>query len=240
LNLDDLVRIDGPQRPDRIRHILRQVAGSLAEAHGVGLIHRDIKPGNVILVPERGGAVDVAKVVDFGLVKDLDRETRVSGDHPIAGTPLYLSPEAITSPERTDARSDLYSLACLGYFLLTGHPVFEGATVIEVCGRHLHAQPTPPAERLGRPVPEKLSALLLSCLEKNPDLRPASARAFISALDACDDVQPWTDDQARDWWESEGRRILAGASARERSTEAGLTSIIRPVDTAVPHAVDLR
>jgi serine/threonine-protein kinase len=233
LNLEDLVGFDGPQRPDRIRHILRQVAGSLAEAHGVGLIHRDIKPGNVILVPERGGAVDVAKVVDFGLVKDLDRETKVSLDHPIAGTPLYLSPEAITAPERMDARSDLYSLGCLGYFMLTGHPVFEGATVIEVCGRHLHALPIPPGERLGRPVPQKLSALILSCLEKDADRRPLSARAFIAALDACDDIPTWTDDQARDWWSAEGARILAGAPARERAPSTGLTSVIRPVDTAV-------
>ncbi len=233
LNLEDLVRLDGPQPPGRIRHILRQVAGSLAEAHGVGLIHRDIKPGNVILVPERGGALDVAKVVDFGLVKDLDRETRVSVDHPIAGTPLYISPEAITAPEQVDARSDLYSLGCVGYFLLTGRPVFEGGTVIEVCSRHLHALPTPPGERLGRPVPESLSALILSCLEKDPDRRPSSARAFITALDGCDDVPPWTDDQARDWWRTEGASLIAQATAGQVSPSADLTTFVRRADTAV-------
>jgi eukaryotic-like serine/threonine-protein kinase len=165
--------------------------------------------------------------VDFGLVKDLDQETRVSVDHPIAGTPLYLSPEAITAPERVDARSDLYSLGCLGYFLLTGRPVFEGATVIEVCSRHLHAAPTPPEERLGRPLPDMLSALLLACLEKDPDRRPSSARAFIVALEACDDVPPWTDDQAREWWASKGASLPARAPAERVVSPAGLTTFIR-------------
>jgi hypothetical protein len=215
LNLDDLVRFDGPQPAGRVVQILRQVAGSLAEAHGVGLIHRDIKPANVILVPERGGAPDVAKVVDFGLVKDLDQDADLSRDDRIAGTPLYLSPEAVTSPEQVDARSDLYSLGCVGYYLVTGHRVFEGRNVVEVCSHHLHSRPVPPADRLGRPVPETLSGLLLACLEKEPQRRPASARALLTMLDAAvgDDVPPWTDDQARAWWSTQGARIIAQGKA---------------------------
>jgi eukaryotic-like serine/threonine-protein kinase len=231
LNLEDLVRLDGAQEPGRVRHILRQVAGSLAEAHAVGLIHRDIKPGNVIVVPDRGGAQDVAKVVDFGLVKDLEQETRLSGDAGIAGTPLYLSPEAISAPDRVGPRSDLYALGCLGYFLLTGRPVFEGQTVVEVCSHHLHATPLPPAERLGRPVPESLSALLLSCLEKDPDRRPATARALIAALDACDDVPMWTDDQAGAWWSTTGARIPARRAAGQIPVTATAVSFIRRSDT---------
>jgi hypothetical protein len=230
LNLEDLVRLDGAQEPGRVRHIIRQVAGSLAEAHAVGLIHRDIKPGNVILVPERGGAQDVAKVVDFGLVKDLEQETRLSGDHAIAGTPLYLAPEAISAPEQMDARSDLYALGCLGYFLLTGRPVFEGASVIEVCSRHLHAVPVPPADRLGRPVPQTLSALMLSCLEKDSDRRPASARALIAALDACDDVSGWTDEQAKAWWSTKGSGFLARRPAGRLAPTATAVSFIRRGD----------
>ena len=156
-------------------HVLRQVASSLAEAHEIGLIHRDVKPANVILVPQRGGAPDVAKVVDFGLVKDLDQDTDLSRDDQIAGTPLYLAPEAITAPGRVGARSDLYSLGCVGYYLLTGHPVFEGRNMVEVCGHHLHTRPVPPAARLGQPVPDGLAALLLSCLEKEPSRRPSYA-----------------------------------------------------------------
>src|SRR5262249_4750253 len=161
-----------------------QVAGSLSEAHGIGLIHRDIKPANVILVAERGGARDVAKVVDFGLVRDLDEGSETTKDEFIRGTPHYLSPEAINAPATVDARSDLYALAAVGYLLLTGRLVFEGQTVIEVCGHHLHTAPTAPAERLGRPLPESLSRLILDCLEKDPDRRPDSATEFLARLDA--------------------------------------------------------
>jgi eukaryotic-like serine/threonine-protein kinase len=230
VNLEDLVRRCGAQPPGRICHILRQVAGSLAEAHGVGLIHRDIKPGNVILVPERGGARDVAKVVDFGLVRELERDAGVSADGGFAGTPLYLAPEAITDPDRVDARSDLYSLGCVGYFLLTGRPVFEGGTVLDVISRHLHVEPVPPAERIGQPVPESLSALVLSCLEKEPARRPVSALACIAALDAADDVPPWTDEQARDWWSTEGARLL---DRDHVPTETAVSTIIRRSGPAV-------
>ena len=231
VNLEDLVRADGPQPPGRVVHILRHVAGSLAEAHGIGLIHRDIKPANVILVPERGGALDVAKVVDFGLVKDLDQAVDLTSAGQMAGTPLYLSPEAITSPEQVDARSDLYSLGCVGYYLLTGRRVFEGRSVGELCSHHLHSQPMPPGERLGQPVPQSLATLLMACLEKEPARRPPSARALLTALDACTDVSPWTEDRARTWWSTQGARIIErargsakGAPARE-GTSALATSV---------------
>src|SRR5262249_20066548 len=149
VNLDKLVRRHGPLPPGRIVHILRQVAGSLSEAHGIVLIHRDIKPANIILVPEHGGALDVAKVVDFGLVRDLDETTGLTNDNIVRGTPDYMSPEAIRTPDSVDARSDLYALGAVAYLLLTGRVVFEGRTVVEVCDHHLHAKPVAPAERLG-------------------------------------------------------------------------------------------
>jgi len=209
LNLEDLTRHDGPQSPGRVVHVLRQVAASLGEAHEIGLIHRDVKPANVILVPQRGGAPDVAKVVDFGLVKDLDQDSDLSRDDQIAGTPLYLAPEAITAPSRVGARSDLYSLGCVGYYLLTGHPVFEGRNMVEVCGHHLHTRPVPPAARLGQPVPDGLAALLLSCLEKEPSRRPSYAGELLQALDGLSDVPPWTNEQARAWWSARGAPIVA-------------------------------
>jgi eukaryotic-like serine/threonine-protein kinase len=227
VNLEDLVRREGAQPPARVRHILRQVAGSLAEAHGVGLIHRDIKPGNVILVPERGGARDVAKVVDFGLVRDLEQETEAPDDDGFAGTPLYLAPEAITHPDAVDARSDLYSFGCVGYFLLTGRPVFEGETVIEVVGSHLHKQPVPPDQLTESPVPASLSALILSCLEKEPDQRPGSALACIAALDASQDVSAWRDEEAMAWWSTEGARLLARASDARGEPSTGEVTILR-------------
>ncbi|HEY8231029.1 MAG TPA: serine/threonine-protein kinase [Vicinamibacteria bacterium] len=217
LNLEDLTRHDGPQSAGRVVHVLRQVASSLAEAHEIGLIHRDVKPANVILVPQRGGAPDVAKVVDFGLVKELDQDTDLSRDDQIAGTPLYLAPEAITSPGRVGARSDLYSLGCVGYFLLTGRPVFEGRNMVEVCGHHLHTKPQPPAERLGQPVPAGLSALLLACLEKDPAERPSFAGAFLDTLDRLADVPPWTGELARAWWTTRGAPIVARVRAEAKA-----------------------
>jgi serine/threonine-protein kinase len=211
LNLEDLVRLDGPQPPGRVVHILRQVAGSLSEAHDIGLVHRDVKPSNVILVAERGGAPDVAKVVDFGLVKDLDERSWRTQDGNVFGTPHYLSPEVISSTSQVGPASDLYSLGCVGYFLLTGQRVFDGKSVIEVCTQHLTAEPMPPAERLGRPVPEDLSAVLMTCLEKAPEHRPSSARALIALLDACDDSESWTSDRARAWWIRRGAEMIEHA-----------------------------
>lgn len=210
VNLEELVRHFGPQHPGRVAHILRQVAGSLAEAHAAGLIHRDVKPANVFLC-ERGGVPDVAKVLDFGLARDVERSasTAVTQVDGIAGTPQYLAPEAITAPETVDSRTDLYALGAVGYFLLAGVPVFEGRTVVEVCSHHLHTRPVPPSDRAGRPVPNALEALLLSCLEKDPRRRPQSAIAFAERLAACGDVGAWGEREARAWWTRNGDGVRA-------------------------------
>jgi len=202
MDLDALVREDGPQPPARVAQVLRQVASALVEAHGIGLIHRDIKPENVILC-ERGGTPDVAKVVDFGLVRALEpaSEARLTRDDVVQGTPLYLSPEAIQAPDAVDARSDLYGLGGVGYYLLTGTHVFSGATTVEVCSHHLHTCPQPPSERLGRPVPAGLERLVLACLEKDPARRPGSAAELRDALADLDDVGTWSEREAREWWE---------------------------------------
>jgi serine/threonine-protein kinase len=216
-DLDALVRSDGPQPPARVAHVLRQVASALVEAHGIGLIHRDIKPENVILC-ERGGIPDVAKVVDFGLVRDLEPASgaRLTLTNVIHGTPLYLSPEAIRAPDDVDARSDLYGLGAVGYFLLTGTHVFGGATTVEVCSHHLHSTPVPPSERLGRPVPAGLERLILACLEKDPARRPASAADLRDALGGLDDVGVWGEREARVWWE----RWRQGSRGQPRAAAA--------------------
>jgi eukaryotic-like serine/threonine-protein kinase len=216
LDLETLVRADGAQLPARALHVLKQVAGALAEAHDRGLIHRDVKPANIILC-ERGGVADVAKVVDFGLVKSIEGTpsdpglTRVDA---IAGTPLYISPEALTAPETVDGRSDLYGLGAVGYFLVTGQTVFEGRTVVEIASHHLHTKPTPPSERLGSPLPPRLEAVILACLEKDKERRPRNAHGLLQTLAACDDVGVWREDEARGWWETRGREIRAERSAR--------------------------
>ena len=229
VTLEQLVAIDGPQPPGRVVHIMRQVAASLSEAHGIGLVHRDIKPSNVILVAERGGAQDVAKVVDFGLVKEMDEDAGLTREGRLAGTPHYLAPEVITSSRDVVPQSDLYALGCVGYFLLTGQRVFEGQSVIEICSHHLYTAPVPPAVRLGQPVPESLSQIVLACLEKSPARRPATAQALVDMLDACGDVDAWTTDTARVWWNIRGPALMARARRRQAEPSDGEQRIAGPV-----------
>jgi hypothetical protein len=202
LDLQRLVDQYGPLEPARAINILTQVSGALAEAHARSLIHRDIKPANIVLT-ERLDEPDIVKVVDFGLVKKFGGNLAVSaaGDA-ITGTPLYMSPESISRPETVDGRSDLYAVGAVAYFLLTGQHVFEAATVIEVCSKHMLETPVPPSSRLGKPLPADLEALVLGCLAKNRDDRPASATALRTALLACADAGRNDLPAARAWWQA--------------------------------------
>jgi eukaryotic-like serine/threonine-protein kinase len=212
-SLADVIEESGPMPPARVIHVLDQVAGALAEAHGIGLIHRDIKPANVFLT-EQGGVPDVAKVLDFGLVKQLGE---TSGDpltrtDTLTGTPLYMAPEAITSPDQIDARTDLYAVGAVGYFLLTGHDVFTGRTVVEVCSHHLHSTPIPPTQRLGRPIDADLEGVILRCLEKDPAARPSDARSLQRELRACRAARSWSEEDARHWFEMHAESLHARQS----------------------------
>jgi len=145
----------------------------------------------------------VVKVVDFGLVKDLEADptTGLTAENTLTGTPLYLAPEAIRSPRGFGVLSDIYAVGALGYYLLTGQPVFVGESVVEVCGHHLHTRPTPPSERAGQPVPAALEALILRCLAKDPKDRPRSAAVLLAEIEALPDVPEWTQAEARERWE---------------------------------------
>ncbi|HEY8079270.1 MAG TPA: serine/threonine-protein kinase [Labilithrix sp.] len=208
ISLEDLVREDGPQPPARVAAILRQICGALNEAHEAGLVHRDVKPSNVLLC-ERGGMVDVVKVLDFGLVKSMSMTAGglVTDTNVVAGTPLYLSPEALTSPSTIDGRADLYALGATAYFLLTGHTVFDGKSAVEVCGRHLHDVPVPPSKRAEQAIPEDLERIVLRCLEKERSARFASAAAMGEALASCSS-DGWSDSRARAWWKKRGADLL--------------------------------
>jgi len=210
VDLERLVREAGPLEPARVIRILVQACGSLAEAHALGLIHRDIKPANIILT-ERADESDIVKVVDFGLVKTTvaSSDPAVTHVNAITGTPLYLSPESITAPETVDGRADLYALGAVGYFLLTGKHVFDGASIVEVCSKHLLETPVPPSERAGRPMPDDLQNAILSCLAKAASDRPASAQSLRAQLLACADASRWDAEAARTWWRDEGTRIRA-------------------------------
>jgi serine/threonine-protein kinase len=220
LTLDQVVAGDGPQDPARVAHVLRQVLGALAEAHGIGLVHRDVKPGNVVLC-ERGGVPDVAKVLDFGLVKELESDTGLSLEGALVGTPLYLAPEAIRSPA-ADPRADVYSVGAVAYFLLTGAHVFEGRSVIEICSQHLHATPVPPSERLGRALPAGIEEWVLACLAKDPGQRPRSAAEAGAALERAA-PRPWTAEEARTWWAGKGRALAALRRADAPGVHDGVT-----------------
>ena len=162
INLDDLIKDFGPLPESRVIEILRQICGSLAEAHDIGLIHRDIKPANVIL-SLRAGIPDFVKVLDFGLVKVVDEseEAKLTRANVTVGTPHYLSPEAVERPESVTPLSDLYAIGALGYFLLTGTTVFTGKTIMEICMKHVRTNPDPPSVRLGRPVSPVLEEIIL-------------------------------------------------------------------------------
>jgi serine/threonine protein kinase len=177
----------------------KQKAGSFLSC--AGLVHRDIKPANVLLT-RRGGQCDTAKLLDFGLVKAVHpgHELEKTVAHRIMGTPRYLAPEAVQTPDLVDARSDLYSLGAVGYFLVTGQPVFDSETVKDLLNSHLIAPPPRPSNRLGRPVSRDLEDLLLQCLAKSPAERPPSARWLGEALARCNAAAQWTPADAEGWW----------------------------------------
>ncbi|MFN0051416.1 MAG: serine/threonine protein kinase [Planctomycetales bacterium] len=203
INLEELVDRYGPQSEARTVAILKQVCGSLAEAHRHGLIHRDIKPANIMLT-ERGGIYDYVKLLDFGLVKavDADQEAKLTAAGSLTGTPLYLSPEAIHNPESVDGRSDLYAVGAVGYFLLTGTPVFQGNSVLDIVQKHASHPPEQPSARLGQSVSPALESLILNCLAKRRDDRPKSADDLADALSQIVVDPPWTTKDAALWWEA--------------------------------------
>ncbi|TVR01885.1 MAG: hypothetical protein EA398_09020 [Deltaproteobacteria bacterium] len=202
ITLHDLVALQGPLLPGRVIHLLRQCCGSLAEAHDIGLLHRDVKPEN-IMVLRMGRVADFVKVLDFGLVREVNAppDMRVTNAETILGTPHYMAPETIRG-DRIDPRSDLYSLGCVAYFLLCGHRVFKGSSAVQACMAHLTEAPRPPSER-GRNlvIPASLERLVMQLLSKDPEDRPASASELRELLGALEGVGAWTEEDALSWWE---------------------------------------
>jgi serine/threonine-protein kinase len=203
LSLQDLVDEYGPLRPERALHLLRQVVGALREAHAIGLIHRDIKPSN-ILACERGRVYDVAKLVDFGIVHSQgiglgDAEKRLTMEGSISGSPAYLSPEQAVPNKPVDARTDIYGLGGVAYFLLTGRPPFERESAMEMLMAHVYEAVTPLHEFLPD-VPPDLEQVVMRCLEKDPSRRYPDADALARALAECHSAGAWTQEQAARWW----------------------------------------
>ena len=200
-DLDTLVRKYGPLPAERVVHLLRQVCDSLAEAHDTGLIHRDVKPANIFTC-RFGRATDWIKVLDFGMVKlpDGKGDSMLTGENMAGGTPAFMAPEqAVSGP--VDGRSDLYSLGCVAYWLLTGEPVFSGHTPIETIVQHVKSAPTPPSAHSEVPVPPALDSIVLSCLAKSPDDRPQTADALARLLEAVELDREWDSERSREWWD---------------------------------------
>ncbi|HEX4350599.1 MAG TPA: serine/threonine protein kinase, partial [Verrucomicrobiae bacterium] len=226
VNLHDLVARFGPQPEGRVIHILTQICDSLAEAHALGLIHRDIKPGNVFLC-RRGGVPDCVKVLDFGLVRDyrngISEPVIIGGERVVEGTPWFMPPESIRGSVPVGPCSDLYSLAALGYFLLTGHYIFDAENISEIHEKQLTTTPILPHQRTTNPISAEMEDLLLRCLEKDMNLRPQSAGELRKLLLALSAATEWTTEASASWW-----------TAYENQPEPGSDGTIP--DTSTPMA----
>jgi hypothetical protein len=207
LDLERLVGRFGPMPAGRVIHYLRQLCGSLAEAHAAQLVHRDIKPAN-LLACRVGGVADTLKVVDFGVAKPLTGEALgLTVDRVLLGTPEYMAPELFESSERATPQSDLYSVGAVAYFLLTAQPVFEVQSLTELCLAALTRVPEPPSLRLGAAVDPQLEAAILACLAKRSESRPASARALLSMLERSKQANAWPVAEAEAWWNAHGSEL---------------------------------
>lgn len=224
-SLEELIVKFGPQPPERVIYLLRQICGALHEAHSIGLIHRDIKPAN-IFVSQRGGVYDVAKLLDFGLVKENAEDhsalTQYTG---FSGTPLFMPPEQASAYEEVDGRADIYSLGAVAYFLLTGQPPFTRKNVVELLTAHL-SSPVAPPSKLNPAVPATLDEVVLKCMEKKPSNRFQDARELELALANCTTSSPWGPERAEEWWRSNA----VGPSMPVKTPTAGDATIDYPLN----------
>ncbi len=207
IDLETLVKRHGPLPPARVRYLLRQVCDSLQEAHDKGLVHRDVKPAN-ILTCRLGGEYDFAKVLDFGLAKHsepelAEQDAKLTREGMVIGTPAYMPPETITQGI-SDARSDIYALGCVMYWTLTGGLVFEGSAAMSMVVRHTQEAPERPSRRSKASIPQCMDRIVLACLEKDPAARPQSAAEVKHLLDACELDDTWTEADAKEWWARQG------------------------------------
>jgi len=215
LSLEDLVKRYGPLPPERAVHLLRQVCKGLREAHAKGLIHRDIKPANVFAA-ERGGVYDVAKLLDFGLVKQQSSgatDVKLTQPGTFSGSPFYMCPEQVKSYDRLDARSDIYSLGAVAYYLVTGKPPFVADNVWDVITAHARDPVEPPAN-VNPGVPADLELAIIRCLAKLPANRFQDVESLDKALAACACAGQWTEDRAAAWWREVEQQRAGGVCPR--------------------------
>lgn len=231
VSLQQLIDYYGPQTPERTVHFLLQICGSISEAHSTGLIHRDIKPAN-ILVSAHGGLWDHIKVLDFGLVKDIGGDSNltlqegVTRADSMTGTPLYMAPETIRDPAAASPRADIYSIGSVGYALLTGRPIFEGDSVIDLCLKQLEQNPPRPEDRLQRRLPTALQDILMRCLDRSASKRFQTVAECTAALESLPEAGRWTQAKSVEWWANEfeqAARTQPGQTKNPTVDDAALT-----------------
>jgi serine/threonine-protein kinase len=226
MDLKTLVESAGPVPAARAARFLRQACHSLADAHAAGMIHRDVKPANLFTC-RRGLELDFVKVLDFGLVKETDAgdedRTQLTMQGMASGTPAFMAPEMAAGDTDLDGRADLYALGCVGYWLLTGELVFRAATPVAMLVQHAREAPVPPSARTELPVPRELDELILSCLAKDRDARPASAAALAERLAGIErQIGEWTQEHAARWWSAHLPHLLRAPLPSAAGTPAAV------------------
>jgi serine/threonine-protein kinase len=223
VDLQTLVERFGPQRSERVAYLLMQACQSLQEAHDRNFVHRDIKPANIFTC-RVGGEYDFVKVLDFGLVLDgHPTPEELEDEKGFVGTPAVMAPEMVRFQAPVDARADLYALGCVGYWLLTRRRVFEASTRHDMLVMHAHQKPVLPSKHLDQKVHPGLEAIVMSCLEKNPNRRPQTARELGELLLQLRFDAPWTPERAGYWWKQHGilPAPVPGETLSAVSSEAG-------------------
>ena len=223
MDLASLVQRFGPMPPERVVSVLQQACRSLGEAHAAGLLHRDIKPHNLHLC-RLGLDFDVVKVLDFGLAKSLrEGAAQLTVAGVLTGTPAYMPPERVMGAA-ADERSDLYSLGCVAYWMLTGRTVFTGEPMA-VMIHHARTAPQPPSQVSGQSIPERLEEIVMRCLEKTPDKRPASAVELWRELGNVPLASPWDAERAESWWREHLPQFAELSPAADSTTEVAIPRV---------------
>jgi serine/threonine-protein kinase len=204
-NVGEIVEEYGPIPPARSVYLMDQVCSALHEAHGIGLVHRDIKPANIFCA-YRGGVFDVAKLLDFGLAKptlETNTHAQLTMEGTVTGSPLFMSPEQASGDDSVDARSDIYSLGAVLYFMLTGQPPFMSDNPLKVMIAHASQEVAPPRQ-VNPAIPVEIEEIVLRCLEKDPEHRFQDVAELQRALRELVLDEVWSSDMAAEWWSCNG------------------------------------
>jgi serine/threonine-protein kinase len=204
-NVGEIVEDYGPMPGARLVYLMDQVCSALNEAHGIGLVHRDIKPANIFCA-YRGGVFDVAKLLDFGLAKpsiEGNGEVQLTMEGMVTGSPLFMSPEQARGEDRVDARSDIYSLGAVMYYLLSGQPPFMSDNPLKVIIAQASQEVVPPRQ-INPEISVELEEIVMRCLEKDADHRFQDVTSLQRALRDVFFEEPWSSELAAEWWSCNG------------------------------------